>query len=45
MSSTLLVIGTVLISNPEKVKQAIQVVKDTAEDASDLLSEYPAWRN
>ena len=30
MSSTILVIGTGLISNPEKVKQAIQVVKDTA---------------
>ena len=29
MSSTLVVIGTVLISNPEKVRQAIQVVKDT----------------
>jgi hypothetical protein len=40
MSSTILVIGTVLISNPEKVKQAIQVVKDTAEDASDLLSDF-----
>lgn len=38
--STLLVVGATVVSNPDKVRDALKLAKETAQDAGDLLAEF-----
>jgi hypothetical protein len=38
--STLLIVGATIVSNPDKVRDALKLAKETTQDAGDLLAEF-----